>query len=695
MTFNLTQLLTEVDTLPPSKRNGKLVAAALTHFRGDHQGLRRELDASFADLGIVPRDYALLLHATGSISWALDVLKTTAPSSVVITTAVDILGKAWRKDPSALKDIFGGDDFGVLINLIDKSLPRYATIRLFRSFGTVPIASHAHHHLVDVILIAMFPFLSANSPTPLKRYARSAVVVLFQAASPAVLMAIIERCGTWLHEGTWSHLAERRPEIVADVLICQVDSSHPKYNMSLEIVQRKEWNQSTLTVLIRRQKNNGAFFKRFLDLYISRVVREKITEDILGASRATRAAVLIPFISFVLRKRTDPKDVFQVALLFCKTLTKLVDSDLCELWTWESASPLLEVARQEFEKSPDQWELKSVTATLERTDEPTATGLLLSIFNKQAYPKDTFTSPPEALIHHLRRLPLPARLPFLNLFYISKTSESLLETPTNPAHFPSYSPYLLSLLYPAHGRHLLKIGLKSREEHFINSSSGWYIGNKLRGLLDPNSAPTFLSAIWAGAERSPFGARAAELGQADEECTRDVAEYKKQASRSRDDRYGLTTKALSLALLTRSPALFVDTLSWAAKRFAKDPDTGPLLLSWLDGSNDYIINFLSGPVGLYACHRTRGTLTKDMLQLWCLKTDEIFDSLMHLLHIWAHEPSYISSLNGKYNSVGSVLFKIVEGRIGTQQLSYDFYYFYSIQRYSSSTCQSSFPDSHE
>jgi hypothetical protein len=148
---------------------------------------------------------------------------------------------------------------------------------------------------------------------------------------------------------------------------------------------------------------------------------------------------------------------------------------------------------------------------------------------------------------------------------------------------------------------------------------------------------------------------------------RDVEAYKMRAMRSRDDRPNLVTAALTLSVLSRSPSLFVDTLSWAVERYAKDPETGPSILSWVTDEyhyGQYIINFLSGPVGLYASHRTRGKLTKAMLLAWCTKTNEIFGLLLNLLRVWVSEPSYVSSMQQKHSMIGSLLFKVVERRSG-------------------------------
>lgn len=104
----LTNLLAEVDTLPPSKRNEKLVATALSLSKGDLTTLRQELDAKLATSEILPRDYALLLNASSSVPWALNLLKTSL-YPVVITTSLGILTKTWRKDPSSMTAAFGND----------------------------------------------------------------------------------------------------------------------------------------------------------------------------------------------------------------------------------------------------------------------------------------------------------------------------------------------------------------------------------------------------------------------------------------------------------------------------------------------------------------------------------------------------------------------------------------------------------
>src|ERR1700691_436495 len=330
MVSTLTQLLIDVDQLPPSERKSKLVVSSLSHFRGKQMrghenvslmALRRELDEKLDVFQIVPRDYALLLHTSESLEWALDALKTS-PHPAIVTTAVDIVGKAWRKDPLGMKDIFGGEGSKTLVEVIDTTFPRYATTRLFRSFGTVPRVSPAHSSSVDDILQAIFPFLSKDQPTPLTRFARSAVVVLFIAASPPVVTAIVQRCAAWLDEGTWKRLAESRPELVQEILLRQTDPmSHASPN---DLVAEEEWNIVILWALLRNQKD-GAFFTQFLDRYVSRTLQDKEARDIFGAPRSCRSTALFEFMAFILRKRTDPGEMFPTAITFCETLTKLVN----------------------------------------------------------------------------------------------------------------------------------------------------------------------------------------------------------------------------------------------------------------------------------------------------------------------------------------------------------------------------------
>jgi hypothetical protein len=214
---------------------------------------------------------------------------------------------------------------------------------------------------------------------------------------------------------------------------------------------------------------------------------------------------------------------------------------------------------------------------------------------------------------------------------------------------------------------VLEVGTKAREELFISSQTT-YSGTKLydfgRHSVVAGATSPALFANWAGIEQSALGDHASELGLAGDATVRDVEAYKKRAMRSRDDRPNLVTTTLVLSVLSRSPSLFVETLSWAVKRYAKDPETGLSILSWVTGEGQYIIDFLSGPVGLYASHRTRGKLTRDMLLAWCSKTNETFSSLMELLSVWVSEPSYVSSMQQKHESVGSLLFKVVEGRSG-------------------------------
>jgi hypothetical protein len=660
MVSTLTQLLIAADQLPPSERKKKIVAFALSHFRGAQLlAVRQELDEKLELFHIVPRDYALLLHASESLSWALDILKTS-PHPAIVTTAVDIVGKAWRKDPLAVKTIFGGEGSNVLVQLIDTHLPRYATARLFKSFGTVPRVSSAHSSTVDDILEAIFPFLSKDRPTPLTRYARSAVVVLFTAASPSVVMAIVQRCATWFTEATWKRLTESRPDLVEDILLRQVNPVETLFDTSSDdIVVKKGWNRVIMWALLRNQKDS-TFFTRFLNDYASRTLQNKEAPDLFGVLRSGRSTVLFEFMAFILRKRTVPDKMLTAAIAFCETMMKLVDAGACDEWTWDSARPLLEIACHEFGKSPDEWSLAKIDVSKMQT---TATGFLLVIFKKQTYPANTFEFPSSTLIHLLRRLPLPARLPFLNLLYATKASESLVETPNNRATYPKFAPFLLSLLSPAHGRAVFEVGTKALAELFINQ--GYYSRSKQYDFsrLPADAISPMLFANWAGIEGT-LRDHTAELGPAENPIVRDVEAYKNRAMRSRDDRPNLVKAALLLPMISRCPSLFVDTLSWAVKRYAKDPETSPAILSWLTGQDRYTIDFLSGPVGIYASHRTRGKLTMDMLLAWCAKTNEVFGLLIELLSVWVMEPGFGSIMGLRHESVGTLLFSVIEGRSG-------------------------------
>jgi hypothetical protein len=663
--------LVEVNHLSPGERKSKLVASALSHFRGEQTALHKELDAKLNAFQIVPRDYALLLRASNSLPWAVDALKTS-PHPAIVTSAVDIVGKAWRKDPLGVKGVFGGEGSKNLVQLIDTALPRYATTRLFKLFGTLPRASSDHSATVDDILRAIFPFLSKNGfPTPLTRYARSSVTVLVTAASPSVARIVVQRCAAWFNEGTWKRLTKSHPELVEEILLRQVDTSQAiPHTSDDDLVVEKEWNSVILRTLLRKQKDS-TFFTRFLGHYVSRTLLDKDAPDVFGALRPTRATKLFELMGFILRKRTDPGQMMQTAIVFCETMTKLVDAGACDEWTWEDARPLLDIACHEFGKSPDEWSLTKIEVPTMRVYPPTATGLLLAIFKNQTYPAWTFSSPSLTLIRLLQRLPLPARLPFLNLLYMTKTSESLIETPSNRNTYPSFSAFLLSLLYPPNGRALLDIGKKARQELFFGSPTYYSQSQSklydFRNLFDADATSSALFANWEGKEQSILGDRTVQLGRAGDATLRDVEAYKKRAMRSRDDRPNLVTTALVLSVLSRSPSLFINTLSWAIERYAKDPDTGPSIMSWVTdqhGNGQYITDFLSGPVGLYASDRTRSKLTRDTLFAWCTITNKTFDLLLDLLRVWINEPSYRSSMQQKHAMVGSLLFKVIERRSG-------------------------------
>ena len=559
MASALTNLLTQVDALPPSKRNEKIVAAALSLSNGDWTGLRLELDSKLAASEILPGDYALFLNTSASIHWAFDLLKTSL-YTVIITTSLRILTKAWRKHPSSTITTFG-DNSQFLVELIN-ILPQYATLRLFRSLGTTPHLTESHYPVVDNILKAIFPFLSPSSFTPLKRYARLATTVLFQAASPPILTVIIEKCSAWFSEGTWKHLAERRPEIAAEILLRQVDPDEADPDLVAQLVSQKCSNESMLAAIITQMKDD-VFFRTFLSRYIAWVLKNQFRPDILGASRTQRENTLVPHMAFILNKRTSKQDLFSTALDFCQKMKVLVDSGASGDWTWVTMSPLLDIACHEFGNVPEQWTLMSRKETLDHAGSHTAVGFLLAIFAKMVYSRGMFATPEKDLTKHLFQLPKPARLPFLNIWYITKTNESLLDPPIVRANYPAFSAHLLSLLSPDHGRRVMEIGVKALENRFIfmKYDYSWLPQNNLVSLLDDQAPVAFMSAMFTGSGNSPFGDRATQHGEANKDAIRDVGEYKKLASRSRDDRLGLVTK------VSRTQNVVISRLNDMSRRF--------------------------------------------------------------------------------------------------------------------------------
>ena len=367
--------------------------------------------------------------------------------------------------------------------------------------------------------------------------------MLFQAASPPILTVIIEKCSAWFSQGTWQHLAERRPEIAAEILLRQVDPNQADPGLAAQLVSNKVWNKDMLAAIIPQMKD-VVFFRTFLSRYITWVLKDHSRPDILGASRSQRENILVPYMAFILNKRTPKQDLFSTALDFCQKMKQLVDSGASGGWAWVTMSPLLDIACHEFGNAPEQWTLMSREETLDHAAKHTAIGFLLAIFEKMVYSREMFATPRQDLNKHLFQLPKPARLPFLNIWYIAKTNESLLDPPIDRTNYPAFSAYLLSLLSPEHGRRIMEIGVKVLENRFIVTEYNHICSpqNNLAGLLDGQAPVAFMSAMFAGSENSPLGDRATHHGEANKDAIRGIGEYKKLAAHSRDGRYGLVIK---------------------------------------------------------------------------------------------------------------------------------------------------------
>jgi hypothetical protein len=324
---------------------------------------------------------------------------------------------------------------------------------------------------------------------------------------------------------------------------------------------------------------------------------------------------------------------------------------------------ILTLASGEFGRSrwAECWVIAPPKDLIDLTGSITVIGLLLAVFKNIPYSTDNF-----ARLGWVLTLPRKARFPFCHILHVSKTGESLATMPENKSSFPSFTPEFLSTLHPTHGRLLLEVGLKSKEERFI--SELWL------GSTSKIDTQCLIQAAWVGAERGILG----DLGIADEanakSCIEHASLFKKNASRSKEfeDRVYNSKMALLVAMLSRSPTLFEEILSWALNRYAKDVDTSNALFDLICASRTSgrflrFDQFFAGPVGLYVTNGTRKTFSKDALSTWCTKGVDMLKNFMKLFRVWVNEPNCgqrpYYTIDGQCVTFATFCFQVVTARI--------------------------------
>ncbi|KAH7921148.1 hypothetical protein BV22DRAFT_749681 [Leucogyrophana mollusca] len=677
MSAALASFSAELYDLPPSQRNLRLRTFWLSLTPSQRLLLQDEItpdsDSEHPSRSrLTPNDVAFLLRISDSLTWALGALKTS-PHKQVVLTAVKLVSRLWVQSSSASN--MGDDDMvNGMVELIDSAVPQYVAHLLFRN-----LSRSRHSRLVDGVLAAIFPFLSrTGSPTPISRYARVALSgsPLILAASRPVLRSVIQHCAAqWFDDTTWRRLARRHPDVIGDILLEHINAP---VDIPLGIVAEDPQQLFIALENVIKRPDGDTFATAFLMQYASYTTNHAARSQLKLGGDPTLAALVKYTASLLrIRKRKDPSTIFGVAIAQCTLLAQISAAYGQANWSWSLAQPLIDIALHEFGKSPGEWLLLSVNDAL-TSPTSTCTGYLLALLRHLEYTNTTAWTD-ERLWKALRRLPRPARFPLLNLWHIAKTGEDLLDVPATPVLVPKCVPKIIGLLLPKHMKMLLHIGTESWGDDFLGYDVPKVFWGDI-GMLDclraadaqaPGTVSAGLRAVQVGAARTMLRlpTRKSDTIEVDhsagelEACKTAIDELKQLASRSRDSRPDFVWAALSLAVLSQGPSLFIDALAWAVNRFAKDPLTSPKLFTWLTGSaNGTLIRFLAGPTGVFSCSRTKGMLNVETLQVWCGVTNRAVGILMELLRVWIGEPGHQGTIKVEFAEFRTLLMRLIQKR---------------------------------
>ncbi|KDQ57839.1 hypothetical protein JAAARDRAFT_47658 [Jaapia argillacea MUCL 33604] len=667
-------VLMDVGKLIPSQRRQALLDFWFAHAR--EPGVVNVFDKKLETYDILPSDYALLLKVSASLPWAVSALRTSSHGAV-LRAAADVVGRTWQRSPAAAMEAFGGVQG--FVEFVDKESPRDITARLFRAFARKSLSPN-HAQVIDEILKTIFPFLvPPGCASPIRRYARTATARLFMAASEPVMGAIIGHCSAWLGGRAYEALAEVRPTFVADLILHQIQTPRVE-SATLPILKDPSVLASAFGIILRKH-NDTTFFDAFISQYMAYLRSPQAADglDVLNTKKSYRLTTLVGHLHFILRCRVKPMDRVTSLIAYCNTLVDLTQQGDCDRpWSWGGVKTLIEHSFKEFGRVPEEWTFKSVAETVALKGHPSPTGLLVLLFEQLPYSTVGLLRQDQILFELLAHLPVPARFPLLNILHITKAGMSLNDVPPPESRslYPTCSFDILALLYPSHGRRMLEIGTKSQGSSFLVfpfkvappylNDSSWrcMVGSLRHEASNPDIALALTRAIWVGTERNQKLSGDTGKESHIQATLLDVDEFKKKAMQSRDNRFDFVSISLSLCVLSRSPELFVELLVWALKRHARDPETGPQLFRTIVQESNGIIPFLAGPIGLFACGRTRKTLSKEELSAWCSKTNEVFPALLALLDTWAREPS-CGSYDGVadwHDLLGTMLFNWIQAR---------------------------------
>ncbi|EIW82820.1 hypothetical protein CONPUDRAFT_163888 [Coniophora puteana RWD-64-598 SS2] len=677
----LLQLFKDVYDLDLPSRRKRLSTYWSEASTEQRESVPAELDnaLSQSSLYVTPHDYAFFLRKSSSISWATSAARASR-QPLIVNASIDVLASHWIASPENI-------ELQTVVSLVKDDLPHYATVRLFKTLGVKVKITTALSRYIDRLLQEIYPFLTNKTAEEcsLSQYARLAIHHLVCAASEPVIMTIIKHYSP-LSSAAWWTLPRRRPEIIRNIVLKHVGgpiTSEPSLGYTDVVATLPSCGGGKLGWLVERlMSSKDPDTPEFIAVFLQRYEKYASVDHATHTEHVTAGNViglnsLVEWLSYLLRRQKDPQDVIRVGLAHCKALTRLMEVCREGPWSANSVAPLVNLAlRRLYASCPAEWEPMVADRLHSFDSSQTPTGFLIAIFNLMQYSVRSLSVPSEGLLQQLmewlRIIPRPARLSLINTIHYAKTGNSLLEMPEDRQRYPRVASYVVVTLDPDDQALILGIGRRAHDDFFYRSGIPWSypdsVANfsKLEGALRSAEADSHLPhALHVGSSRTLFRLGATNVAQKDPDVAKVVESMRRRASKSREQRYTLTIGALALSTVAQSPTEFVETLDWAFKRYAKDPQTSPRLFNDLFGRSGGYSSFkalVAGPCGIVPIAGMEKCFNVDAVAEWCRVTNRTVTIGIDLIRTWAKEPDHQKTIMTEYMPIGNHICTIIQKR---------------------------------
>ena len=613
-----------------------------------------EVDAALAQNKIMTYHYALFLRISQDVPWAINALRTRA-EPIVLDGAVDVLGSALlRTTADALAGVGG---VASLVDFIDKQMTLACVKRLFGALASKRKPSPELLAVNDALLKAAFSFIEPASATAsLERLAPCMTSTLILASSPTVLKQTLPRVARLMTASHWFKLVERYQDLMAELVLIQLgEIPSPNAWFDGGVLERPGWLASCIPFLLKSGRPFGIdFFTKFLSAYAGRLQKglpTDATQDVLMVA-GLRVAALDKYMRYYL-------EAFPTALRAQTAATVLSHFSIIRSveggtqWGANDVTNTLLVMVEVFASRPELWDAV-LQYPVPRTDS-TVDAILKCIENMQ---------PGSVKVSNvidwteISKQPRAARMPLLHMaFSTTGIPLTVAPSPDDALRFPVIPVDILCNLTPAHAKLVSRIGADAKGAAVFWSSgtsgvrtqrgraitSAIACVNRLEAARQTDARLAIVRAAWVGTSRGPKGDNSsADQGIADVDA--DLAEYVKLAYRTpdADKREAYITFALLLCILVQSPRRFVDTLTGALDRFAKDPTVGPALVLWIS-TDDCAQAFLAFPAGLYLNKSSAKSITADVFRATVDASVAVGQIVLKVLKAWLFGPEYNAS----------------------------------------------------